>query len=200
MWLLWLCAQPPGSFQILGLGVHIWGRSRSRHDTRAFVCCACDSFLMHSFGRHQASIAIVIASLFLLTVFYLSPYPRTFFLPKGPHSPTPVHFPTQEYARPRVCRHVAVASAVGWHFEIYMSIVGVLEKQLCPLPEGSVRVYTPGAFGYGFDNIIDELGLYHGNFSSIETFFNDVDSTRLFPEDEGSPMIDMIFLGTCESE
>jgi hypothetical protein len=160
---------------------------------------------MHSFGHgryvflarsHKVSIAI--ALFFLLIIFYLAHPPNTFFRPKGFQNSRPI--PSTQITRPQVCRHLAVASVVGWHFEIYMSIVGVLEKELCPHPNGSVNVYTPETFGYGFDNIINELGLYHGHFSNIPTFFDDMESTSLFPEDEGSPMIDMIFLGTCESE
>jgi hypothetical protein len=81
----------------------------------------------------------------------------------------------------------------------FRNLLGVLEKELCPHPNGSVSVYIPETFGYGFENIINELGLCHGRFSEFPTFFNEIESTGLFAEDEGSS-IDMIFLGTCESE
>jgi hypothetical protein len=53
-----------------------------------------------------------------------------------------------------------VASYVGWHFEIYMGIVGDLVKVLPPT-EG-VRVYPPDRFSYGFDRVVEEIGLYNG--------------------------------------
>jgi hypothetical protein len=155
---------------------------------------------MPSFGyvflARSRKVSIAIALFFVVIIFYLARPPNVFFLPTGFQNSRP----STQITRPQVCRHVAVASVVGWHFEIYMSIVGVLEKELCSHPNGSVSVYTPETFGYGFENIISELGLYHGRFSNIPTFFDDIESTSLFPEDEGSPMIDMIFLGTCESE
>jgi len=78
-----------------------------------------------------------------------------------------------------------------------MDIVSVLENELCPHPTGSVHVYLPQHFVYGFDRVVDELGLYHGNFSTKHDIFNDMDSTSLFPDDVGS-MIDMIILPSCE--
>jgi hypothetical protein len=80
-----------------------------------------------------------------------------------------------------------------------MSIVAVLEKELCSNPTGGVHVYLPESFRYGFDNVVDELGLYHGNFSTKDALFDDLESTNLFHDDEGS-MIDMIILPSCEWE
>jgi hypothetical protein len=92
-----------------------------------------------------------------------------------------------------------VASVVGWHFEIYMSIAGVVERELS-LAGGDVRVYTPESFGYGFEDIVRDSGIYRGDTLRTDSFFRDLDSTTLYPSNEESPMIDMIVLGTCESE
>ena len=147
---------------------------------------------MHFLAR-RSSIFTAIALFFI--IFYAAYSPSLFLGFRTSRNPV-LHV---EVARP-VHRHVAVASVVGWHFEIYMSIVGILEKELSASASGGVRVYRPEPFGYGFEKIVNELGLYHGHSSDIETFFSDIDSTALYPEDEGSPMIDLIFLGTCESE
>jgi hypothetical protein len=152
--------------------------------------------LFHISHRHKPTIAIVAVTLFffLSFLFFAHPLkPLSILTGKGFRNSEP----TPSEPDLRVCRHVAVASYVGWHFEIYMSIVAVLEKELCPFPTGSVHVYLPESFRYGFDNLVDELGLYHGNFSTKHELFDDMDSASLFPEDEGS-MIDMIVLPSCE--
>jgi len=136
---------------------------------------------MHFLVR-RSSIFITVA--FLCIIFYASRLSSLFLGSKTWNSPA------IEVGRP-VCRHVAVASAVGWHFEIYMGIVGNVEKELSTSACGSVRVYRPESFGLGFEGIVDELGLYHGQYSTIEAFFSDIDH-----QDEGSPVIDLIFLGT----
>jgi len=75
--------------------------------------------------------------------------------------------------RPPLRRHVAIATVVGWHFEIYMSMASTVERVLGS--SGSVHVYTPPEpFGYGFEELVTELGLYHGNISFMESFFRDI--------------------------
>jgi hypothetical protein len=99
-----------------------------------------------------------------------------------------------------VCHHVAVATFVGWHYEVYMDIADVVSQQLSC---GDVRVYAPGAprpFNYGFEQIVDELSLYHGPLSGVDDFFRDINSSTLFAEEAGLPMIDVVVLGTCELE
>ena len=145
--------------------------------------------IMHCPVRGR-SISIAIVCL-LCVVFYTTPSPRL-LLPNISHNPArPI-----EVAR-HLCHHVAVASIVSWHSDIYMSLPGVVSQELLC---GDVRVYAPGPFPGNFQKVVDEVGLYHGPPADIETLFTDLDSTTLYPEENGSPMIDFLFLGTCESE
>jgi hypothetical protein len=90
-----------------------------------------------------------------------------------------------------------VATYVSWHFEIYMGIVSDLVEVLPPTED--VRVYPPDRFGYDFESVAEEIGLYNGTLYDKETFYRDIDATDLYPGDEGS-MIDLIILPSCEFE
>jgi hypothetical protein len=150
--------------------------------------------------RHKTTFAIIFVALFFLSfAFYTAHSPRTYSFLTGQGFPNSETTFSLEVNQP-ICRHVAVASYVGWHFEISMSMVSVLEKELCPYPTGGVRVYIPHPFGQGFDSLADELNLYHGEFfDHKEALFEDLDSTTLFPGDKGS-MIDTVILPSCEWE
>ena len=81
-----------------------------------------------------------------------------------------------------------------------MGIVGTLERTFLNSENHTVQVYIPEHFRYGFDKLVDELGLYHGQLSDKDSFLRDIDSTNLYPEDQGTSMIDLVILPSCEWE
>jgi hypothetical protein len=97
---------------------------------------------------------------------------------------------------PQRRRNIAVASVFGAHFDVYMALVWTLEKVIdADRPFGatgtmpSVQVYAP-EFYYGFEDVVETLGLYHGDIFRPDRLVEDVQKGH----------IDLIVLGTCEIE
>lgn len=55
-------------------------------------------------------------------------------------------------------------------------------------------VYSPEKFRFGFDNIVEMLGLYKGDVRPSENLFDDLDT-----EVDGRK-VELVVLGTCEVE
>jgi hypothetical protein len=142
--------------------------------------------------RRTLSFLLTIAVVLLLTISFNTVYfPDSFLRPATLRDPViPRH----------VWTHIAIASHVSWHFEIYMGIAATLERAVLDSENHTVQVYIPDHFGYGFDKLVDELGLYHGQLFDQQSFFRDIDSPNLYPEDQGTSMIDIIILPSCEWE
>ncbi|KDQ54542.1 hypothetical protein JAAARDRAFT_38216 [Jaapia argillacea MUCL 33604] len=95
-----------------------------------------------------------------------------------------------------VRRRVAVATTFFAHMDVYLSLTHTLQTVL-DVHGGSVDVYAWTPFGYGFQEIVDELHLYHGDVMSPDLLYPAMRSRKLYPEEEGA-MIDTLVLGTCE--
>ena len=151
---------------------------------------------MYLLGR-RSNISVSIAFI-LCMVIYASRSPSFLYLGSKTFN-NPAH--PEELIR-HVCRHVAVATTVDWHFDIYMNVAGTVEKELAASSCGDsdVRVYRPSPFRYKFEQMVAELGPFHGQFFGQEGLITDLNSTTLYPEDTESPMIDLLILGTCEWE
>jgi len=151
---------------------------------------------MYLLGR-RSNISVSIAFI-LCMVIYASRSPSFPYLGSKTFN-NPAH--PEELIR-HVCRHVAVATTVDWHFDIYMNVAGTVEKELAASSCGDsdVRVYRPSPFRYKFEQMVAELGPFHGQFFGQEGLITDLNSTTLYPEDTESPMIDLLILGTCEWE
>lgn len=86
--------------------------------------------------------------------------------------------------------HIAVASFFSFHFDVYMALVWTLERVLSQVPGSQLRVFAQ-PFYYGFQSIVDDFDLYHGEQRSPE---------ELLEYARSNPTLDMIVLGTCEIE
>lgn len=169
---------------------------RQNHGASPHIARFCEDVFQTQQGfRHDVaplSFLLTIGVVLLLTLSFKAVYYPASFLPSET-----LHEPT--YHR-HVSTHIAIASYVGWHFEIYMGIVGTLERTFLNSENHTVQVYIPEHFRYGFDKLVDELGLYHGQLSDKDSFLRDIDSTNLYPEDQGTSMIDLVILPSCEWE
>jgi hypothetical protein len=56
--------------------------------------------------------------------------------------------------------------------------------------DGNFTTYVPSPLAYGFDDVVKELGLFHGTTKHHEELINDVRDGE----------IDLVILGTCEIE
>jgi hypothetical protein len=99
-------------------------------------------------------------------------------------NPTPVIHPATF-----VHSNIAVASNFGYHFDVYLPLVWSIQRAL--KGRGHVQVYASTPFGFNFQNVSQELGLYHGHVREPKDLINDIRSSP-----EGG--IDMVVLGTCE--
>lgn len=88
--------------------------------------------------------------------------------------------------------NVAVASNFAYHFDVHLALVWTIQRVLKGI--GHVQVYAPAPFGFNFQNISDELGLYRGHVKEPKDLVDDIRSN---PRDGG---IDVVILGTCEVE
>ncbi|SJL09859.1 uncharacterized protein ARMOST_13240 [Armillaria ostoyae] len=91
--------------------------------------------------------------------------------------------------------HIAIASTFGFHHDVYMALawtVGrVLERSVAG---GSLQVYAPSPFGFGFQTVVDDLDLYHGKIHNPDDLIRDLRSTGT------ETVYDIVILGTCEIE
>ncbi|KAF9031612.1 hypothetical protein BJ165DRAFT_1518719 [Panaeolus papilionaceus] len=102
---------------------------------------------------------------------------------------------------PQKRRRVAIASTFGYHFDVYVALAWTMQRVMGKPPNslswdvggsGSVVVYSPEKFRFGFDNIVDMLGLYKGDVRPSENLFDDLDM-----EVDGRK-VELVVLGTCE--
>lgn len=88
--------------------------------------------------------------------------------------------------------NIAVASNFAYHFDVYLPLVWSIQRVL--KGAGHLQVYAPTPFGFNFQNVSDELGLYRGHIKEPQDLIHDIRSS---PEGDA---IDMVILGTCEIE
>jgi hypothetical protein len=99
-----------------------------------------------------------------------------------------------EHLSTPIKRHsVVVASAFGFHTDVYMALVWTLER----ITQKPVPVYHVDnePFNFGFGEAVKRLGLHHGpvlNISDLPSALNNTSS-------DGT-MIDLLVFGTCEVE
>ncbi|PPQ75088.1 hypothetical protein CVT24_010153 [Panaeolus cyanescens] len=103
---------------------------------------------------------------------------------------------------PQKRQRVAIASTFGYHFDVYLALAWTMQRVMSRLPNpaahdlggnGTVAVYTPESeFHFGFNKIIDALGLYKGEIKPSENLFDDLDKAM------DGHKIDLVVLGTCE--
>ena len=89
-------------------------------------------------------------------------------------------------------RNVVVGSVFPHHFDVYMTVVWTLERVLSSIPDSQVHVFAE-PFNYGFQSLVDRLGLYHGRRRGTNELVP-------FLSTEEGGAVDMIVLGTCEVE
>ncbi|GJE84823.1 hypothetical protein PsYK624_008990 [Phanerochaete sordida] len=85
-------------------------------------------------------------------------------------------------------KNVVVASFFGFHFDVYMALVWTLKRVLGQVPGAHVEVFA-NPFYYGFDDIVQEYGLYDAARR---------DPAELVSYVQMNPSVDTIILGTCE--
>ncbi|PPQ68814.1 hypothetical protein CVT24_007699 [Panaeolus cyanescens] len=104
-------------------------------------------------------------------------------------------------AIPQKRQRVAVASTFGFHYDVYLALAWTMKRVMSRLPNqalhdlggnGTVAVYAPADFHFGFGKIVDALGLYTGEVKDPDTLFDEVDEIK------DGHKIDLIVLGTCE--
>ncbi|KAF7351772.1 putative eukaryotic translation initiation factor 5 [Mycena sanguinolenta] len=92
-------------------------------------------------------------------------------------------------------RHrIAVATTYSPHMDVYMSFAWTLQRVMDRKPfGGTVEVYAP-PFPYGFQTIVERLGLYRGVVQKPDTFLDAMN------DNVGDGGIDIVVLGTCEAD
>lgn len=96
-------------------------------------------------------------------------------------------------------RHIAVASSVSFHTEVYDALVWTLERIIQKYPSLglTVTIYADGSEGE-FTSFMQELGMITCPVKKNKDLEDDINRTDLFGD--SGEMIDMVITGTCESE
>jgi len=92
---------------------------------------------------------------------------------------------------PQVRRNVALATRFGYHHDVIFALSWTIERVM--KGNGKLNVYAPSPLSWNFDDVVEELGLYHGAVKRDRDLIKDI----LDSPDGG---IDMVILGTCEIE
>lgn len=110
-----------------------------------------------------------------------------------PQSPAPnVSTLQTNFDRQRLRRkNVAIASTFGFHHDVFLALAWTM-KRVLGQTGGAVQVYARTPYAFGFQEIVDELGLYKGPVKTPEELVQDI--TR----NNGEGSIDLVVLGTCE--
>jgi hypothetical protein len=103
------------------------------------------------------------------------------------HNHPSLNFPSIPQKR----QNIADMSGFGFHHDVYMALVWTMERVM---QTGSVEVYADTPFGYDFQSIVDQFGLYHGVFHPPQDFIPAIRNNT------GDGGIDLVVLGTCEIE
>ncbi|KAM5540566.1 hypothetical protein V8D89_005597 [Ganoderma adspersum] len=145
--------------------------------------------------------AVVVGSLWLLLHsldYSLSPT-RGFYPPhRDRYNDSTWYTSSLTSLPPRRRKNIAIASSFPYHFDVYMAAAKTIGDVLDSEPEeaeerGSINLFTPN-FGFGFDDIVEELGLWRhrGTRGRPEELVNFINADR------GASGIDLIVFGTCE--
>ncbi|KAG5219809.1 Translation initiation factor component [Salix suchowensis] len=77
-------------------------------------------------------------------------------------SPAPNVSTPRQTLTPAVRRkNVAIASTFGFHHDVFLALAWTMKRVLGPT-DGAVQVYARTPYAFGFQEIVDELGLYKG--------------------------------------
>jgi hypothetical protein len=133
--------------------------------------------------------AVILGALSLPSLWYLQPWSRqavTFYPPLSlQHYDKPAL-----RALPQKRRNIAVASVFGFHHDVYLALVWTMQRVM--MDNGKVQVYARPPYAFGFDDIVDQFGLYHGATKHPDDLISDIANDTT----EGG--IDMVVFGTCE--
>ncbi|KAJ8519067.1 hypothetical protein ONZ45_g3952 [Pleurotus djamor] len=88
-------------------------------------------------------------------------------------------------------RNIAIASTFGFHHDVYLALAWTMERVMNK--HGKLQVYANLPFAYAFQDIVDQLGLYHGEVKPTPEL---IPAMKELGGDGGG--IDMLILGTCE--
>ena len=95
---------------------------------------------------------------------------------------------------PLVHKNVVVASAFPWHYDIYMPVAWTL-GQIMLKDQGTLQVYAPMPFAFGYQEVMDQYGVYEGEIKSDNDLLRDIGKSG-----GNNGGIDLVILGTCEIE
>lgn len=96
-------------------------------------------------------------------------------------------------------RHIAVASVMPYHSEVYDALVWTLERIIRKHSEEGITVSLYESSSEGeFTNLMKDLEMVTVPVRRSEDLRIDISRTDLFGKD--GEMIDMVLLGTCEGE
>lgn len=85
-------------------------------------------------------------------------------------------------------KHVIIASFFAFHFDVYMALAWTLKRVLGQVSGAQIDVFA-APFYYGFENIVQEYGLYDGVRR---------EPAELVSFIQKNPTVDVVVLGTCE--
>jgi hypothetical protein len=100
---------------------------------------------------------------------------------------------TKFNSTPQKRYRVVIGSTFGYHHDVYMALAWTF-KRVLQTSRGTIEVYAPTPFFFGFGRIVEELGLYDGIIQNPDNLIRDLTSNT------GDGGIDMVILGTCEIE
>jgi len=103
----------------------------------------------------------------------------------------PLENPLNLQSIPLKHKNIVVASAFGWHYDVYMAVAWTL-RRIMVNGQGNLQVYAPTPFPFKFQEVVDQYGLYEGEVKDYKDLIGDIKS------DGNDGGIDLVILGTCE--
>jgi hypothetical protein len=147
---------------------------------------------MASFMRRQLQWGLCCSILLLVSVVSLWHYQKDGL--RGPSSAVVVQedvlAAVQRLATiPEKRTNIVIASWFNFHFEVYLALAWTLRRVMSHNVQ--LQVYAEQPFGFGFQDVVDNWGIYPGEVK---------DRNNLIADIKKNIDIDMVVLGTCEIE
>jgi hypothetical protein len=95
-------------------------------------------------------------------------------------------------SQPQVRKNIALATHFGLHQDVMVALAWTIERVM--KNNGTLSIYAPWPPPFGLEDIVNDLGLFHGVVKQDPELMRDILS------DPGPGGIDMIIFGTCEVE
>jgi len=142
-------------------------------------------------SRPLATLGITFATLSLFFLWHQEPFSGNCKVSLDQH-----HFSTDtddsgtSNFQPQKRRNIAFATEFPFHHDVMLALAWTFQRVMGK--DGQISLYAPSPLSWDFQDVMNDLGLYHGTIKNRDDLLKDIN-------DNGSDGgIDMVVFGTCE--